>query len=554
MEFREIDDSIQTIKRMMQRGVVKNIIDKIMLKQFRGFISDSEIEFRFPLTAIVGKNGSGKSTILRIIKMIGKGDIPQHEFFETNFDKGNLAGTEIEYSIDGENVRIIYSGDNKWGIEDNNVENIEITLIRPKAIVGAINKSFLYDNIGQHVNRGDQVKYLIKQSKKVLQSTENTGKKRRKYLDETELEVVNYILQSDYKSIEIIRHKLFGGTWATSVLFSKASDYEVFCEYNAGSGEFLIVNIVEQMERVKNNSILLVDEPEVSLHPGAQRRLLNYLLYEIIAKKIQIVFSTHSKEMVECLPSEAIICLEKQKDDYSRINNNVIPKQAFLEIEVIPEVIQIIVEDDMACSIIKQILKVEKMELLLNVIYVPGGASNLKKHVIPAFSKTNVNSQFIWFDGDQKKDEIPDFRLVLEKEKDEKYYRNVFSNCVGIDSKNIAWCPDGNKKEGRINKQQEIAMIIKYLDYYRSNVFFLPMVIPEDIVYDEKYLQLLLQIGNIPTSVMQAKNSKEKIKKWSEESDMPLGLIEENLVYRFVKTKDDTYQEILSTMRTIIGE
>lgn len=45
----------------------------------------------------------------------------------------------------------------------------------------------------------------------------------------------------------------------------------------------------------------------------------------------------------------------------------------------------------------------------------------------------------------------------------------------------------------------------------------------------------------VPDSVLQAKNSKEKIKKWSEESGLPLKSIEEYLVFGFTKTKNEMY-------------
>ena len=164
MEYRDVNQLVETIILMQKKGVIKNRIDKIVLKHFRGFLDESEIQFQFPLTAVIGKNGSGKSTILRIIKLLGKGDIPQNEFFETNFDNGNLTGTEIEYSIDGKTEKIVYVEKNKWGIDENGIEHVDIAMIRPKSIVGAIDKSFLYDNIGQQVNKANQVKYLTQTS------------------------------------------------------------------------------------------------------------------------------------------------------------------------------------------------------------------------------------------------------------------------------------------------------------------------------------------------------------------------------------------------------
>ena len=95
MEYKDIEQLLETVISMQNKSIIKNRIDKIVLKHFRGFEDETEIDFRFPLTAVVGKNGSGKSTILRIIKLLSRGYIPQNEFFEINFDNGNLKGTEI---------------------------------------------------------------------------------------------------------------------------------------------------------------------------------------------------------------------------------------------------------------------------------------------------------------------------------------------------------------------------------------------------------------------------------------------------------------------------
>lgn len=126
----------------------------------------------------------------------------------------------------------------------------------------------MYDNIGQHVNKAKQVEYLIKQSKKIQQKPETSGKKKRKKLSQYELSEINYVLQSNYSSIEFVEHRFFGGTWATTVLFRKEAEGNVFCEYNAGSGEFLVANIIDQILCAKKESVVLIDEPEVSLHPG----------------------------------------------------------------------------------------------------------------------------------------------------------------------------------------------------------------------------------------------------------------------------------------------
>ena len=95
MGVQDIDKLIETIDSMKEHGVIKNRIDKIVLKQLRGFENDTEVKFQFPISVIVGKNGSGKSTILRLIQLLEHGSIPQNEFFEIEFDQGNLKASCI---------------------------------------------------------------------------------------------------------------------------------------------------------------------------------------------------------------------------------------------------------------------------------------------------------------------------------------------------------------------------------------------------------------------------------------------------------------------------
>lgn len=50
----------------------------------------------------IGKNGSGKTTIMKAIKLLSGKEIPQVEFFETEIDDGGLNNANISYTLDGE--------------------------------------------------------------------------------------------------------------------------------------------------------------------------------------------------------------------------------------------------------------------------------------------------------------------------------------------------------------------------------------------------------------------------------------------------------------------
>ena len=73
---------------------------------------------------------------------------------------------------------------------------------------------------------------------------------------------------------------------------------------------------------------------------------------------------------------------------------------------------RIIVEDDMAQSIVKRVLEEEELEPMVSVEFYPGGCSNLKKYTILTYARTSIKNQYIIFDGDQCMEKVPNFDLI----------------------------------------------------------------------------------------------------------------------------------------------
>ena len=211
----------------------------------------------------------------------------------------------------------------------------------------------------------------------------------------------------------------------------------------------------------------------------------------------------------------------------------------------------IIVEDNMAKKIIEKILRVEGLSELLQVEFYPGGASNIKQYTILTYSKTRVDNRFIILDGDQQKEEIPDFSKIPEINKTEKYMKDVFKKAIGINADKIQWGIDANRKAGRTNAQQEIELILAYLKYYKDFISFLPQNIPEDIIYDEARLKIIEGENGFP-DVSQEKDSKKKLKKIADTMGQDIGEIEYQLIYWFAKQKNSDYQYILEMLKDII--
>ena len=56
----------------------------------------------------------------------------------------------------------------------SNSENIENYLLESKTLIGAFEKSFLYDDIGKNPKQARKVDYVIRQSRKVLQNKQKS--------------------------------------------------------------------------------------------------------------------------------------------------------------------------------------------------------------------------------------------------------------------------------------------------------------------------------------------------------------------------------------------
>lgn len=539
---------IDVVKNMFERGIISCCLSKLSITKCKRFKEKADFNFIFPLTVLVGQNGSGKTTVTRAIKLLKSNYEPQCEFFETEIDDGGFANARFDYIVDGHKLAYQHTvKPRKWNLEGDLPQRVSITSIQTKSFVGGIEKSFLYDNIAKSARREDQVDYVQKQAHKIQQEPQEGSSKRRYSMTENEIEVVNRILDSHYQAIEIIRHKFFRGTWATNILFQNESS---FCEYNSGSGEFLVATIVREVEKAQNNSIVLIDEPEVSLHPRAQYRLVEYFFDAIKRKHIQMIITTHSEHIVELLPKEAVICLRKNEGE-TYVQQNVIPELAFLEIgSPIINRKRIIVEDEMAKRIVEKVLEEEGLNELVSVEFYPGGCSNLKKYTILTFARTNIKSQYVLFDGDQFNEAVPDFGSVLERDKTISYYKDQFRRIVGMRSSTMDWGLDANPDEGRLNEEQEKNQIENYLLFYKSNVFFLPEVIPEDIIYDEEYLRNICGQWEFP-NLSGDGNSKAKLFHIANSLGISIGSIEQLLISQFIKKKEEDYKTIARLVHMI---
>ncbi|MGK7192267.1 glycosyltransferase family 4 protein [Faecalibacterium prausnitzii] len=185
-------------------------------------------------------------------------------------------------------------------------------------------------------------------------------------------------------------------------------------------------------------------------------------------------------------------------------------------------------------------------------LVIAGGSSDTDSFMeeLKDLAKGDDRILFTGFVQGAMLDELYSNTYILEKDKTLSFYRECFQQVVGIRSSTMDWGLDANPEEGRLNEEQEIEQISTYLNFYRTNVCFLPKVIPEDIVYDEEYLKKICGAQLFP-NLADARDSKEKLFRIANALSLPIGGIEQLLITQFIIKKGEDYQKISELLHMI---
>ena len=566
----------------------KDYITDIHFPYYKGLVPDAKIEFKFPLTVLVGENGCGKSSVLQALENVSAGKSLSQRWFSTSVDPipenarpcfwYSYYSSDAKRTVQILNTRIkkkFKDGSEnpdywepsrpvaKYGMElfDEKFANTpgatgsrwngtkrKVEYIDFREEISAFDKYF-YFGIDPH--KKTKQEYVRQHSKDLKKAID--GKLKNECLRSVinlvadEVAILSDILDKQYRSVKIIEHKFYS-KWGTSVYFSQGVSDESFSgnysEAFAGSGESAVAKLVHKIFSAQQGTLLLLDEPEVSLHPGAQKRLLNYILEKVRDKGLQVVISTHSPAIVEELPPEAIVVMNQTAQNKFNPIPNVAADVAFQYIgHTNIEKKKILVEDKTAGLLVKRALDLynPKAAMSIDVICHPGGAEVIYKEAV-VFSRVESQKYFLLLDGDKRKD-IPASKNVSESKLDK-----MISEITGIDSSKLKFSADSGKEAVQLPAAKRA-----FLDFLKNYCSFLPMNTPEEILWkcSEK---------SPHTEIDESKKDpyKKAIADWAKE-DIG-GEVSANDIFPYHKKlcnaipeSDVTMQEIITIIKQIVG-
>ena len=331
---------IQEIMRQFAHGTGewKRFLNSIKIENIHGW-NGQELEFRFPVVAIVGENGIGKSTYLKAAVCAYKNNAgsvfyPSNMFLKTQWDADGLTGATITYKIrEGDNVRELrWKKTNDWGFS-------------PQKRKPSRNVYFL------DISRTLPLDATAGYAKIAKMASAEAGE--RTELDEDSLRALSYVLGQNYTRARFTATDINAGR-EVGLLTKGGGEIS---QFHQGAGEDVMMDMFKLLQSIPQYSLLVIDEVENSLHPQAQRRFIKRLLTLSRSKKLQIILSTHSPFVLEELPAVARVMLTRLSDR-KEILYNVSPEFALSSIDDVahPE-LYVYLEDDEAAVLFWEILK-----------------------------------------------------------------------------------------------------------------------------------------------------------------------------------------------------
>lgn len=440
-----------TLVKLLNAGQLEPFIRHIRFPHYKNLVPFTRIEFNFPITALVGANGTNKSSILRALYGAPDNNNLGNFWFSTATDpiqegdgKRNCFVYGYQHSITSDKIEVLKTRSQRAGNPDywepsrplkkydmapmpefdskdpNRVQtrwnpiSKNVVLIDFRHSLSAFDQYFYFGEFLRSKSFRTKQDFIRSRAPHLSSAInepvdeymfykKNRIIKKSITLSNAELAAICSILDREYEEIKVIEHSFFNQSGYTAQL--KQSNIR-YTEAFAGSGEFAAIRIVSAVLNAPEKSLILLDEPEVSLHPGAQNKLLDFLADQVILKKHQIIFTTHSPTLINGLPPQAIKVLALSPNFQVYLpSQESLPSEAFLHIgEPIKDVKKIIVEDRLAEEIVKKTLREWNKSLLkiLSTGFFPGGASALFMLHIPIYAAEDRKNLLCLLDGDQR--------------------------------------------------------------------------------------------------------------------------------------------------------
>lgn len=320
------------------------------------------------LFALTGANGTGKSTIMRVISKLVHGSA--YNKFQTQ-DYNTETKISLAYNgVINEWVRI----NNAWECNSSNIISI---------------KGF-YEGSIIHGTRFSDANY------DALLKAENVDRTMLVDADKYVTDKLSYILHGEegyYSQLKRMRNRDVAKMKEFKGLpYFIEGENGLINQFCMSTGENMLISLLHLLNSVLINNkkqqsgddiqLILIDEIELALHPSAIMRLMRLLQELTEDYNLCIYFSSHSVELIRQIEPSNMFYLQKEANGISVVNPC---RSAYATRDIYQHSgydVLVLVEDVLARTMIQQVIERDKLyeSTLINVLAVGGWTNVMRMH------------------------------------------------------------------------------------------------------------------------------------------------------------------------------
>jgi predicted ATPase len=414
MKYRESQKD-KDLRKRFAKDMSHSLLRRIVLAEgaLRG-INTLDITFQYPITAIAGRNGAGKSTILALACCAYHNSksgfkLPKRkntyytfsDFFIQHAEEVPPEGIEVNY----------YIAHNKWKKSTAHPDGVGVGMQRRKKNKGGkwndyddrVKKNVVFlgiERIVPHSERSQSRSYSRAFSEAEPKGWENKVRDAVGFVLGRKYDKFRYLEYSKY-SLPIVQ---VGST--------------IYSGFNMGAGENALFEIFSTIYACGPGTLLVMDEVELGLHAEAQRRFIERLKDVCLDTHTQVICTTHSCEIFDCLPYDARFFVESVQSK-TKITEGISSDFAFAKMASVPSAeVDLLVEDEVAKTIILSSLPTSIRSR--TAVHVIGSATALARQLAALHIRSSEKPTVAVFDGDQRSkesDNLEHARSMCEKPK-----------------------------------------------------------------------------------------------------------------------------------------
>ena len=279
-----------------KKAQMPQFLESVQIQNLRG-IRELKVKFAYPVTVIAGPNGCGKSTVLFACacayQVSGKRDYNPAALFpnlkgKTLQDQSQNPSFEYFFVDKPRDLGMVWRRGKSWSKSFMGRKDVH----QPQRA--------LYLRTLANLTSPSEVRSILQIGSKGFEESD---------LDADLIAFAHRVLPFKYKGLKLLKLK------NKDLLFAQREEAATeYSEFHMSAGERALLRISKDIGRM-SDAFILIDEIEAGLHPYTQQQVLLELQRLALRNNLQVVVTTHSPVVLDSVPVEARVFLERSGDN-----------------------------------------------------------------------------------------------------------------------------------------------------------------------------------------------------------------------------------------------